>query len=126
MIRILTVMAVGLALTLSGAIGVAQKEPTEDRAVVRVDTTQRPSGDIESQVAALEAQVEAQPRDGRTWATLAHVYVERARLNGDPSNYDRADRALRKAFALNGRDDTVNRDIVMMDNFIYGEPQPVQ
>jgi hypothetical protein len=25
-----------------------------------------------------------------------------------------------------GRDDTVNRDIVMMDNFIYGEPQPVQ
>ena len=25
-----------------------------------------------------------------------------------------------------GRDDTANRDIVMMDNFIYGEPQPVQ
>jgi tetratricopeptide (TPR) repeat protein len=33
------------------------------------------------------------------------VYVERARLNGDPTNYDRADRALRKAFALNGPDD---------------------
>jgi tetratricopeptide (TPR) repeat protein len=105
MIRILTVMAVGLALTVSGAIGVAQKTPTEDRAAVRVDTTQRPSGDIESQVAVLEEQVRAQPRDGRTWATLAHVYVERARLNGDPTNYDRADRALRKAFALNGPDD---------------------
>ena len=105
MIRILTVMAVGLTLALSGAIGVAQKTPTEDRTAVRVDTTQRPSGDIESQVAALEAQVRTQPGDGRTWATLAHVYVERARLNGDPTNYDRAERALRKAFALNGPDD---------------------
>ena len=105
MIRILTVMAVGLTLALSGAIGVAQKTPTEGRTAVRVDTTQRPSGDIESQVAALEAQVRTQPGDGRTWATLAHVYVERARLNGDPTNYDRAERALRKAFALNGPDD---------------------
>lgn len=104
MIKIVTVMALGVALAVSGALGAVHLKEPDDVTVVRVDT-QRPGGDIESQVAALEAQVSAQPRDGRTWATLAHVYVERARLNGDPANYDRARRALRKAFALNGPDD---------------------
>ncbi|MFC7495366.1 MULTISPECIES: tetratricopeptide repeat protein [unclassified Nocardioides] len=105
MIKALTVLALGLALAVSGAFGVAHQTSQDDVAVVPVDAPGRPTGDIESQVAALESQVGDQPRDGRTWATLAHVYVERARLNGDPTNYDRARDALRKAFDLNGPDD---------------------
>ncbi len=105
MFKAVTTIAVGLALTVSGALGVARDRAPETLDGVPVAATPRASGDIESQVAALESQVEAQPRDGRTWATLAHVYVERARLNGDPTNYDRAREALDKAFALNGRHD---------------------
>lgn len=105
MFKAMTVLAVGLALAVSGALGVADRQDREVLDAVRVGPDRPGGDDIESQVAALEAQVEAQPRDGRTWATLAHVYVERARLNGDPTNYVRAERALDRAFALNGRND---------------------
>jgi len=104
MIKAVTVMALGLALATSGALGVAHDRAGNDPAAVRADIP-RARGDIDAQVAALEAQVRHQPRDGRTWATLAHLYVERARLNGDPSNYLRSRQALRRAFALNGPDD---------------------
>jgi len=98
------VMAIGLALAASGALGVAHNQARVEPAGVRVDIPLA-GGDIESQVAALEAQVGDHPRDGRTWAALAHVYVERARLSGDPTNYDKSRQALRRAFALNGSDD---------------------
>jgi len=104
MFKAVMVMAIGLALAASGALGVAHNQAREDPVGVRVDTSWA-GGDIESQVAALEAQVRNQPRDGRTWATLAHVYVERARLSGDPTSYVKSRQALRRAFALNGPDD---------------------
>jgi tetratricopeptide (TPR) repeat protein len=104
MFKAVMVMAIGLALAASGALGVAHNQPKQDPAGVRVDTPWA-GGDIESQVAALEAQVRNQPRDGRTWSTLGHLYVERARLSGDPSNYVKSRQALRRAFALNGPDD---------------------
>jgi len=104
MFKAVTVMALGLALAASGALGVANNQEREVPVGVRVDLP-LVGGDIESQVAALEAQVRNQPRDGRTWATLAHAYVERARLHGDPTNYVKSREALRRAFALNGPDD---------------------
>ena len=104
MFKAVTVLALGIALAASGGLGVAHNHARETRLVVR-EVTPRASGDIQSQVAALEAQVRNQPRDGRTWATLAHLYVERARLNGDPTNYSKSGQALRRAFALNGPDD---------------------
>lgn len=105
MIKALTVMTLGLTLAVGGGLGVVRDKGAERLTGVRVDAASHPSGDVESQVAALESQVRAQPRDGRAWATLAHVYVERARLNGDPTNYDRARHALDRAFALNGAQD---------------------
>lgn len=104
MFKAVTVMVLGLALAASGALGVAHDQEREGPAGVRVDLPLA-GGDLERQVAALEAQVRNQPRDGRTWATLAYAYVERARLNGDPTNYDKARHALRRARALNGPDD---------------------
>ena len=104
MIKAVTVLALGIALAASGGLGVVQDHAPDTQNAVN-EHTPRARGDIESQVAALEAQVRTQPRDGRTWATLAHLYVERARLDGDPTNYAKSRRALQRAFALNGPDD---------------------
>jgi tetratricopeptide (TPR) repeat protein len=104
MFKAATVTIVGLALASSGALGIARHE--NDTPVVRARAEASVArGDIEQQVAALEEQVRKQPRDGRTWATLGHVYVERARLNGDPTNYDRSRAALDRALALDADDD---------------------
>jgi tetratricopeptide (TPR) repeat protein len=103
MYRAATVTVAGLVLAASGALGVAKGQEDENTAVVAAAPVV--SGDIASQVAALEARVESQPRDGRTWATLAHAYVELARLNGDPTNYIRSREALDRALALDARDD---------------------
>jgi tetratricopeptide (TPR) repeat protein len=90
-------------LAASGALGVTNGQEDENTAVVAAAPVI--SGDIASQVAALEARVESQPRDGRAWATLGHAYVELARLNGDPTNYIRSRDALDRALALDPRDD---------------------
>jgi len=101
MFRAATVMVAGVVLASSGALGIVHTDD-QDAAATGAPVVR---GDIASQVAALEAQVRKQPRDGRTWATLGHVYVEQARLNGDPTNYVRSRKALRTAIALDGADD---------------------
>lgn len=57
-------------------------------------------GDLAAGVTALQAHLRAQPRDFAGWAVLGLAYVEQARVQGDPSRYPQADRALARSLHL--------------------------
>ncbi|MBT3151808.1 tetratricopeptide repeat protein [Streptomyces sp. CHD11] len=57
-------------------------------------------GDLGAGIRSLQAHLRAQPRDFGGWATLGTAYVEQARLQGDPSRYPQAERALERSLAL--------------------------
>ncbi|MGA5524228.1 tetratricopeptide repeat protein [Streptomyces pseudogriseolus] len=57
-------------------------------------------GDLDTAIRSLQAHVRAQPRDFGAWAALGLAQVERARTDGDPSRYARAERALARSLAL--------------------------
>ncbi|MBG0856479.1 tetratricopeptide repeat protein [Streptomyces spinoverrucosus] len=63
------------------------------------------SGDLDASVSALQAHLRAQPRDFGAWATLGLAYVEQARVDGDPSRYPQADKALDRSLDLRPRGD---------------------
>ncbi|MFI8189054.1 tetratricopeptide repeat protein [Streptomyces sp. NPDC085946] len=57
-------------------------------------------GDAAADIRSLQARLRGQPRDFRAWAALGLAEVERARTDGDPSRYPRAERALKRSLAL--------------------------
>ncbi|MFC8570573.1 tetratricopeptide repeat protein [Streptomyces sp. NPDC057245] len=80
---------------------------------VAVDGTRQPAGATTAphpavpigagaplDVPAIEARLKAQPRDFTGWAALGLAHVERARTDGDPSRYPRAERALERSLEL--------------------------
>ncbi|MDN3257121.1 tetratricopeptide repeat protein [Streptomyces sp. MA25(2023)] len=54
----------------------------------------------DADVPALEARLRSQPRDFVGWAALGLAHVERARTDGAPSRYPRAERALERSLEL--------------------------
>ena len=54
-------------------------------------------------IATLQARLKQVPRDVRAWAALGFAYVQQARISGDPSYYPKAERALHRSLALEGR-----------------------
>ncbi len=97
--------AVLLAVAMTaGAVAVggdgrdaARAAPGVSRAV-GVDVLVR--GDLDTAIRSLQAHVRTQPRDFGAWAALGLAQVERARTDGDPSRYARAERALGRSLAL--------------------------
>ncbi|MFH9176096.1 tetratricopeptide repeat protein [Streptomyces albogriseolus] len=57
-------------------------------------------GDLDTAIRSLQTHVRQQPRDSGAWAALGLAQVERARTDGDPSRYARAERALARSLAL--------------------------
>jgi tetratricopeptide (TPR) repeat protein len=51
-------------------------------------------------IARARERVRLVPGDWRAWAVLAVAYVERGRTTGDPTNYPRADEAVRRSLAV--------------------------
>jgi tetratricopeptide (TPR) repeat protein len=58
------------------------------------------AGDTQAQVAALQAQLRANPDDAGSLALLGLAYEQRARETGDPSYYPQAAGVLRRGLAL--------------------------
>jgi tetratricopeptide (TPR) repeat protein len=65
------------------------------------------AADLDASMAVLQAHLRTQPSDSYSWATLGHVYVEQARLTGDPSYYDKSERALRRSLSEQPADNDV-------------------
>ncbi|MFE0320588.1 tetratricopeptide repeat protein [Streptomyces albogriseolus] len=57
-------------------------------------------GEVDWAIRSLQTHVRQQPRDFGAWAALGFAQVERARTDGDPSRYTRAERALARSLAL--------------------------
>ncbi|MEU0913914.1 tetratricopeptide repeat protein [Streptomyces althioticus] len=101
----LTSCAVLLAVAVTaGAVAVGGDGRDAARAVpgvsraVGADVLLR--GDLDTAIRSLQAHVRQQPRDFGAWATLGLAQVERARTDGDPSRYARAEHALARSLAL--------------------------
>lgn len=98
--RSLTVIGIGVALAVSGGIGVASTTDSEPAApagsVARVvpDSGQ----DLAGSITALQATLRRLPADYVSWANLGVAYVEQARITGNASYYDKADEAVARSF----------------------------
>ncbi len=101
----LTSCAVLLAVAMTaGAVAVGGDGRDAARAVPgvsrAVDADVLVRGDLDAAIRSLQAHVREQPRDFGAWATLGTAQVERARTDGDPSRYARAERAFARSLAL--------------------------
>ncbi|MEU1700007.1 hypothetical protein [Streptomyces pseudogriseolus] len=99
--------AVLLAVAMTaGAVAVGGDERDAARAApgvsraVGADVLVRGDVNLDTAIRSLQAHVRAQPRDFGAWAALGLAQVERARTDGDPSRYARAERALARSLAL--------------------------
>lgn len=105
MIRLVLVAIIAAALALTGAVGVARQSPTEPPAAAGgVPSTLTVGSDVTQLVSSLQQRLQAVPSDDTAWSALALAYVEQARVNGDGSLYDRAQRAVTRALAVRPED----------------------
>ncbi|GAB2621898.1 hypothetical protein GCM10027168_62270 [Streptomyces capparidis] len=98
---IATVAALALALTLGGLAASGDPPPGDRPAAASAPAAAGPPG---AGVTGLEEHLRARPRDAASWAALGVAYVERARTGGDPGDYPRAERALRRSLEEQPRD----------------------
>ncbi|MGW1540307.1 tetratricopeptide repeat protein [Streptomyces sp. NPDC002309] len=95
-----------LAVALTGAsIAVGTTRADDGPVLARTGSGVSPvalsaMGDLNEAVSGLQAHLRAQPRDFGAWATLGLGYVEQARVDGDPSRYPQADKALDRSLRL--------------------------
>src|SRR3954454_9537226 len=98
-----TVVLLALALTF-GSIAVGALRDRGGTDVAAAPAAMSPAllsgGSLDASIAALQAQLKAQPRDFGSWAALGLAYVEQARTKGDPSRYPQAEKALKRSLGL--------------------------
>jgi tetratricopeptide (TPR) repeat protein len=61
------------------------------------------SQSTDARIASLQANVKAQPKDPRGYASLAQAYLQKVRETGDAAFYTRADAVLRSALRIDPR-----------------------
>lgn len=95
-----------LAVALTGASIAVGNTRADDRPALATTGGGVPpaalsgAGDLNATVSGLQAHLRVQPRDFGAWATLGLGYVEQARIDGDPSRYPQADKALDRSLGL--------------------------
>ncbi|MEV7992320.1 tetratricopeptide repeat protein [Streptomyces sp. NPDC086077] len=100
-----------LAVALTGAsIAVGNTRADDGRTLATTGSGVSPAallggGDLDAAVSGLQTHLRAQPRDFGAWAALGLGYVEQARVDGDPSRYPQADKALDRSLGLRPRND---------------------
>lgn len=95
--------AAALALLLGGALRPERAATAGDvLPAATAELLQRgfAAGDTQATVAALQAELRADPSNERAYATLGLAYEQRTRETGDPGFYGKADGVLHRALAL--------------------------
>ena len=62
------------------------------------------AGDTQAEIAGLQGELRARPRDAKALETLGLAYLQRVRETGDASYYPKADGVLHEALAVQPRD----------------------
>ena len=113
-----TVAAIAATVLLLGG---AFREPPPPRAVAVEPAAAAPapasgfaSGDTPALVRQLQQLVRANPRDTASLALLGLAYQQRARETGDPNHYGPSERVLRKALALDPRNELALRGLASL------------
>ena len=102
MIRILVVLGIAAALSISGGLGLVRDRQGPDAAPSAPATSAAVGfhgADLEQAVTRLQTHLRAVPGDAPGWATLALAYVVQARITGDPTLYPQAARAAARSLA---------------------------
>jgi tetratricopeptide (TPR) repeat protein len=105
--RVVPIVLVALGAGATAGLFVTLDDAPADAAPqVEVTTTTRPLRVRPSELARLDAQIEARsllaeqrPGDWLSWQIIAGQYAERARLTGDLADYVHADESMARAFA---------------------------
>ncbi|GAA1476866.1 tetratricopeptide repeat protein [Nocardioides aestuarii] len=99
--RFIVLVALALALSVSGGIGLAttrDSEPTPQAATSLAPSA--PGQDLTGTIEALQDTLRRLPQDHSAWATLALAYVEQGRVTGVPSYYEKATDAARESLRV--------------------------
>ena len=101
MLRLITVLAVAVTLSVAGAVGLVRQDSvggTPPAAASPATPAGLSSTDLASLIESLESRLAELPGDAPGWATLAVAYVEQARITGDaelyPLSVEAVDRSL--------------------------------
>ena len=107
-IGIAAVLAVGLFLAAAVAVTRRGGEPPPSvtRTAPEAATLLAPgaAASLEGTISALQARLEADPEDWRSFASLGLAYVQEARVTADPSYYPKADGVLQRSLDLHPQD----------------------
>ncbi|MFJ5778312.1 hypothetical protein [Streptomyces sp. NPDC093094] len=96
----LSSVLLAVALT-AGSVALGAVREGQDAGTAAAPAAARPGAGIE----ALQAHLRGQPKDYVGWSTLSLAYVERARVDGDPSLYPKAEEAVERSLALSAGND---------------------
>jgi tetratricopeptide (TPR) repeat protein len=106
--RSLLVSALAAILVLAGSVGLVRNMPSaETSAATPVDPgviSQLRGDDLAGALTELQAHLRIEQQDARGWATLGVMYVEMARLAGNPSYYPKAQHALSRSLDVEPED----------------------
>lgn len=100
--RSLIVIGIGVALAVSGGIGVASTTDQTTAPTVSSPAQVVPDSgqDLTATITALQSTLRRVPEDHVSWAGLSLAYVEQARVTGLASYYDKADEAAARSFEI--------------------------
>lgn len=82
------------AVTLGGALLPATSGTGSDPGAPTGSIAALAADDVDAQIGALRERVDQQPQDGRSWAVLALLLIEKGRASADPTWYAQADAAI--------------------------------
>ncbi|MDZ5623611.1 tetratricopeptide repeat protein [Nocardioides sp. HM23] len=96
------VLAVSVALAVSGGIGLSGRSDPPSAEPIAADLRITPGDgrNLTAVIDRLEETLRRVPDDHLTWATLALAYVEQVRVNGDVALYDEAEEAVDRSLEI--------------------------
>ncbi len=106
-------VGLGLALFVAGVVGVAKRQSPDSGAAgdvsrsspAEIAAATNPSGrTLDELISGLQGRLQSTPKDYVSWATLGLAYVQQAKVTVDPTYYPKADGALARSLAVNGKD----------------------
>jgi tetratricopeptide (TPR) repeat protein len=104
-------MVLGLAVALLAVGAVVLRPRGEPARPVGTEVGAADAGstvdEVSRSIAAARQRLERVPGDWTTWAELGLAYVQQARVTGDPSNYPRAEEALKKSLQVRPMDNAL-------------------